>query len=61
MSLHRMLGFRIGVADPDALAGYYGELGLSGDVSSGYTGSDGGAAVVVEEAPFRRLLSATPL
>lgn len=57
MSLHRMLGFRIGVADPDALARYYGELGLSGDVSSGYTGSDGGAAVVVEEAPFRRLLS----
>ena len=57
MSLHRLLGFRIAVADPEALGGYFGELGLSGDAIEGYRGSDGGAVVVVDEAPFRRLLS----
>ena len=57
MSLHRLLGFRAAVADPAALAAYYGELGLSGDATSGYTGSDGGAVVVVDEAPFRRLIA----
>jgi catechol-2,3-dioxygenase len=57
MSLHRLLGFRAAVADPTALAGYYAELGLTGDAISGYTGSDGGAAVVIDEAPFRRLIS----
>jgi catechol 2,3-dioxygenase-like lactoylglutathione lyase family enzyme len=55
VSLHRLLGFRVGVADPDALGAFYGELGLSGDASSGFAGSDGGAAVAVEESPFRRL------
>jgi Glyoxalase/Bleomycin resistance protein/Dioxygenase superfamily. len=57
MSLHRLLGFRAAVADPTALAAYYAELGLSGDASSGYTGSEGGAVVVVDEAPFRRLIA----
>src|SRR6185503_14703106 len=33
------------------------ELGLSGNATSGYTGSDGGAAVVIDEAPFRRLIA----
>ena len=57
MSLHRLLGFRAAVADPAALAAYYGEMGLVGDAASGYTGSDGGAAVVLDEAPVRRLVS----
>ncbi|HEY1739817.1 MAG TPA: hypothetical protein VGI86_13950, partial [Acidimicrobiia bacterium] len=56
MTLHRLLGFRAAVADPDALASYYGELGLSGDAQSGFTGSAGGAAVRLEQAPIRRLL-----
>jgi catechol 2,3-dioxygenase-like lactoylglutathione lyase family enzyme len=57
MSLHRLLGFRAAVTDPGALAGYYGEMGLAGDAASGYTGCDGGAAVVLDEAPVRRLVS----
>ena len=57
MSLHRLLGFRCAVADPAALAAYYAELGLAGDAGSGYTGPAGGAAVVIEEAPFRRLIA----
>jgi hypothetical protein len=57
MSLHRLLGFRAAVADPTALDGYYAELGLSGDASSGYTGSGGGAVVAIDEAPFRRLVA----
>ncbi len=57
MSLHRLLGFRAAVAEPAALAAFYGELGLSGDSTSGYTGADGGAVVTVDEAPFRRLLA----
>jgi hypothetical protein len=57
MSLHRLLGFRAAVADPTALGAYYAELGLGGNATSGYTGSNGGAVVVVEEAPFRRLVA----
>ena len=57
MSLHRLLGFRAAVADPTALDAYYAELGLSGDASSGYTGSNGGAVVIIDEAPFRRLIA----
>lgn len=56
MSLHRLLGFRTAVPDPDALDAYYRELGLRGDASSGYRGTDGGAAVTVTDGPFRRLL-----
>ena len=57
MSLHRLLGFRAAVADPAALDAYYAELGLTGDAGSGYTGSDGGAVVIIDEAPFRRLIA----
>src|SRR6476661_7484535 len=57
MSLHRVLGFRAAVADPAALDAYYAELGLTSDASSGYTGSDGGAVVTIDEAPFRRLVA----
>jgi catechol 2,3-dioxygenase-like lactoylglutathione lyase family enzyme len=57
MSLHRLFGFRAAVADPAALDAYYTELGLTGDAGSGYTGSDGGAAVIIDEAPFRRLIA----
>ena len=57
MSLHRLLGFRAAVADPAALDSYYAELGLRGDATAGYSGSDGGATVQVDEAPFRRLVA----
>jgi hypothetical protein len=57
MSLHRLLGFRAAVADPAALEAYFAELGLTGDATFGFTGSDGGAAVVIDEAPFRRLIA----
>jgi len=57
MSLHRLLGFRAVVADPPALGAYYAELGLTGDSTFGHTGSDGGAAVIIDEAPFRRLVA----
>ena len=57
MSLHRLLGFRAAVAGPSALDAYYAELGLTGDATAGYTGSDGGAVVNIDEAPFRRLIA----
>jgi len=57
MSLHRLLGFRAAVADPSALGAYYAELGLTVDATAGYTGSDGGAVVHIDEAPFRRLIA----
>jgi len=57
VSLHRLLGFHAAVPDPAALGAYYDELGLRGDATVGYTGSDGGAGVTVDESPFRRLLS----
>lgn len=55
MSLHRLLGFHAQVTDATAHAAFFGELGLSGDAATGFTGSDGGAAVVLSEGPFRRL------
>jgi hypothetical protein len=56
MTLHRLLGFRAAVPDPDALTAYYGELGLTGDATAGFTGSAGGATVQIDEGPVRRLL-----
>ena len=56
MGLHRLLGLTAAVPEPDALASFYGTLGLGGDPVSGFTGSDGGASVVVEEGDFRRLV-----
>lgn len=56
MGLNRLLGMRIGVPDPSALAGYYGELGLTGDPAGTFGGTDGGGQIQVEEHPFRRLL-----
>ena len=48
MTLHRLLGFRSSVPDPDGLAAFYGELGLHRE-SDTWTGSDGGATVTVAE------------
>ena len=59
MSLHRLLGFHAQVTDPAAQSAFFGELGLSGDAGSGFTGSDGGASVALSEGPFRRLDSVT--
>lgn len=56
MSLHRLLGFTTAVPDPESLAVFYSELGLEGSPIAGFTGSDGGAAVLVEEGDFRRLV-----
>jgi Glyoxalase/Bleomycin resistance protein/Dioxygenase superfamily len=57
MSLHRLLGFRAAVTDPTAIDAYYAELGLTSEAGSGYSGSDGGAVVIIDEAPFRRLIA----
>ncbi len=56
MGLHRLLGLTAAVPDPDGLTAFYGELGLTGDPTAGFTGSDGGGTVVVEEGEFRRLV-----
>jgi len=56
MGLHRLLGFTTAVPDPGGLAAFYGELGLDGDPTTGFTGSDGGGAVVVDEGDVRRLV-----
>jgi catechol 2,3-dioxygenase-like lactoylglutathione lyase family enzyme len=59
VSLHRLLGLRTSVPDPDGLSSFYRELGLLGDPVAGFTGTDGGASVMVDEGPFRRLESVT--
>ena len=56
MGLHRLLGFTAAVPDPEGLAAFYGELGLAGDPVTGFTGSDGGSSVLVDEGDFRRLV-----
>jgi hypothetical protein len=45
----------VAVPDPGDLAAFYAEMGLEGDATAGFTGSDGGAAVTLAEGPFRRL------
>ena len=59
MALHRVLSMRVGVPDPEGLDGFYGELGLEQPHAGAYTGTDGGAVVLVEQYPFRRLLEVT--
>jgi hypothetical protein len=59
MALHRLLSMRVGVPDAHALGGFYDELGLTRDTGGRFVGTDGGAAVQVEEYPFRRLLEVT--
>lgn len=56
MGLHRLVGLRVGVPDPEALASFYGEVGLTSDGCGGFAGTDGGVQVEVAEHPFRRLL-----
>ena len=55
MSLHRLLGFTAGVPDPEAVAGYYTEMGLIGDPTAGFAGSDGGTAIRLAESDVRQL------
>ena len=59
MSLHRLLGIHAAVPDPEGLAAFYGEMGLTGDAVAGFRGSDGGGAVTLAEGPFRRLDTVT--
>lgn len=59
MGLHRVMSMRVGVPDPEGLGGFYDELGLERPRSGAYTGTDGGAEVLVEQYPFRRLLEVT--
>jgi catechol 2,3-dioxygenase-like lactoylglutathione lyase family enzyme len=56
VSLHRLLGIRVGVPHPQELAGFYGEMGLSVDSEGRAASPDGGTQVTIEDAPFRRLL-----
>ena len=55
MSLHRLLGFTTAVPNPEALASYYDELGLTGNAGDGFAGSDGGSCVRIDEGDVRRL------
>ncbi len=55
MSIHRLLGIHVSVPEPGGLSAFYGELGLAGDAGTGFTGTDGGASVTVDDGPFRRL------
>jgi hypothetical protein len=55
MVLHRLQAIRIGVADPSAQAGFYGEMGLVTSDGSLFDSPDGGTQIHVSEAPFRRL------
>lgn len=55
MSLHRLLGFTTAVPHPEALASYYGEMGLTGNAAAGFAGSDGGSVVRIDEGDVRRL------
>jgi catechol 2,3-dioxygenase-like lactoylglutathione lyase family enzyme len=59
MALHRLLSMRVGVPDPTALGAFYDEMQLTRAGTEGFTGSDGGPVVRVEEYPFRRLLEVT--
>ncbi len=56
MSLHRLLGFHVDLPSPDGLVALYGELGLDGDATSGFTGSDGGGG----HHPRRRPVPTAP-
>jgi catechol 2,3-dioxygenase-like lactoylglutathione lyase family enzyme len=56
MAMHRLLGMRVGVPDPDGLAAFYGEMGLAHDDSGHIDSPDGGTQVTIETHPFRRLL-----
>lgn len=56
MGLHRLLGFTTAVPDPEGLVAFYGELGLGGNPTAGFTGSEGGSGVIVDEGDFRRLI-----
>jgi catechol 2,3-dioxygenase-like lactoylglutathione lyase family enzyme len=57
MSLHRIASITIGVPSPDALRGFYRELGLSETSPRRFETSDGGEQLRIEAAPRRRLLA----
>ena len=59
MGLHRLLSMRIGVPGASELGAFYDELGLTNDGNGGFTGTEGGAVVQVDDHPFRRLLEIT--
>lgn len=59
MSLHRLVSMRVGVPDPEALAGFHREVGFTVHDTGEVASPDGGTQVHIEEAPFRRLLAVT--
>lgn len=56
MALHRLLGMRVGVPAPQALADFYAEVGLSVDHEGRTATSHGGTRITIEERPFRQLV-----
>lgn len=56
MSLHRLLSITVGVPRPAELAEFYGEVGLATNATGEVSSPDGGTQVIIEEAPFRRLV-----
>ena len=59
MALHRLVSMRVGVPDPAALGAFYDEMQLTRATADGFTGSEGGPVVQLEQYPFRRLLEVT--
>jgi hypothetical protein len=56
VALHRLSSVTIGVPEPEPLAAYYTEFGLSPDGDSAFSTVDGGRQLIVQRAPTRRLV-----
>ncbi len=56
MALHRLSSVTIGVPEPEPLATYYTEFGLSPHEDSSFSTLDGGRQLIIQQAPTRRLL-----
>ena len=56
MALHRLSSVTIGVPDPEPVATYYDEFGLSRADDLSFSTLDGGRQLLVQQAPTRRLV-----
>jgi catechol 2,3-dioxygenase-like lactoylglutathione lyase family enzyme len=56
VALHRLSSVTIGVPEPEPLAAYYTEFGLSPQDDSSFSTLDGGRQLIIQQAPTRRLV-----
>jgi catechol 2,3-dioxygenase-like lactoylglutathione lyase family enzyme len=56
MALHRLSSVTIGVPEPESVASYYAEFGLSRADDLSFSTVDGGRQLLVQRAPTRRLV-----